>query len=92
VRIDNTPPVLRRLDATGGVLRFEAADAASPILEAEYSVDAKEWVRVEPEDGLSDSPTETYLVRLAGAPRGAYVLVRVTDAARNVAAASFSAP
>ncbi len=92
VRIDNSPPAIRLLSAAGGKLRFEAADQASPILEAEYSVDAKEWLRVEPEDGLSDSPTETYTVRLEGAPRGAYVLIRVTDAARNVAAASFPAP
>lgn len=92
VRVDNTPPVVRRLAASGAALRFEAADAASPILEAQYSVDAREWVRVEPEDGLSDSPTETYTIRLNGVPRGAYVLVRVTDAARNVAAASFVAP
>jgi hypothetical protein len=92
VRIDNTPPAIRLLSAASGKLRFEAADHSSPILEAEYSVDAREWMPVEPEDGLSDSPTETYLVRLEGAPRGAYVLVRVTDAARNVSAASFPAP
>jgi hypothetical protein len=92
VQIDNSPPAIRLLSASGARLRFEAADQASPIQEAQYSVDAKEWVRVEPEDGLSDSATETYAVRLDGAPRGAYVLVRVTDAARNVAAASFRAP
>jgi two component regulator with propeller domain len=92
VRVDNTPPVIRRLPASGSLLRFEAADAASPILQAEYSIDAKEWIRVEPEDGLSDSPTETYSIRLAGAPHGAYVLIRVTDIARNVAAASFVLP
>jgi hypothetical protein len=84
--------VIRRLPASGSLLRFEAADAASPILQAEYSIDAKEWIRVEPEDGLSDSPTETYSIRLAGAAHGAYVLVRVTDIARNVAAASFVLP
>jgi sugar lactone lactonase YvrE len=92
VRIDNTPPVIRRLAASGAALRLEAADAGSPILEAQYSVDAKEWVRIEPEDGLSDSPLETYTIPLEGARHGAYVLVRVTDAARNVAAASFTVP
>jgi Two component regulator propeller len=92
VRIDNTPPVIRRLGLSGGTLRFEAVDAASPILEAEYSVDAKEWIRLEPEDGLSDSPTETYRASIAGAAHGAYVLVRVTDTSRNVAAASFVVP
>ena len=92
VRIDNTPPQIRKLSATPTQLRIEAADAGSPILQAEYSVDAKEWLRLEPEDGISDSPTETYSIRLEGAPRGAYVLVRVTDAARNVASASFTVP
>ncbi|MGE5278915.1 MAG: two-component regulator propeller domain-containing protein [Acidobacteriota bacterium] len=92
VRIDNTPPTVRRLPDSGAALRFEATDEASPILEAEYSIDAKEWVRVEPDDGLSDSPAESYTIRLEGAPHGAYVLVRVTDAARNVVAASFVAP
>jgi hypothetical protein len=92
VRVDNTPPVIRRLPASSGQIRFEAVDEASPLLEAEYSIDAKEWIRVEPEDGLSDSPSESYTVRLTDAPKGAYVLIRVTDASRNVAAASFPAP
>ncbi|HEY6148387.1 MAG TPA: hypothetical protein VIZ69_11835, partial [Thermoanaerobaculia bacterium] len=91
--IDNTPPVIRRVGTGGGAtFEFEAVDAASPIIEAEYSVDAKEWTRIEPKDGLSDSPTETYAIPLAGAPRGGFLLIRVTDAARNVAAASFPLP
>jgi hypothetical protein len=92
VRIDNTPPVVRELARSAGSLEFEAVDAASPILEAEYSVDAKKWTRVEPTDGLSDSPRETYAVRLPPEARGGFLLVRVTDAARNVAVASFVAP
>ncbi|HEX7251986.1 MAG TPA: hypothetical protein VF376_03820 [Thermoanaerobaculia bacterium] len=93
VRVDNTPPVIRRLQSNqSGVFEFEAADAASPILEAEYSVDAKEWVKVEPKDGLSDSPTETYSIKLDPKWRGGFLLLRVMDAARNVAAASFTIP
>ncbi len=92
VRIDNTPPVIRRLSGAAGVFEFEASDADSPILEAEYSVDAKEWVRLEPKDGLSDSPTETYSIRLDPKWRGSFLLIRVTDAAHNVAAASFTLP
>jgi len=92
VRIDNTPPVIRELGRSPGILEFEAVDAASPILEAEYSVDAKKWTRIEPKDGLSDSPRETYVLRLSADARGGYLIVRVTDAARNVAVASFSAP
>ena len=53
VRIDNTPPGDPRVSpAPDGSLEVEATDAASPILEAEYSVDAKKWIRVEPKDGL----------------------------------------
>ena len=87
--IDNAPPVIRRLASSGGALEFTASDAGSPIAEAEYSVDAKEWVKVEPKDGLSDSNTETFSIPLGAAARGAFLLVRVTDASRNVAAASF---
>ncbi len=92
VKIDNTPPVIRRLPGGPGVFEFEASDALSPILEAEYSIDAKEWVRIEPKDGLSDSPTETYSIRIDPKLRGGFLLIRVTDAARNVAAASFTVP
>jgi hypothetical protein len=92
VLVDNTPPVIRQLPAASGVLEFEAKDAGSPILEAEYSVDAREWVRVEPKEGLSDSPLETYRIKIDPKWKGSFVLVRVTDAARNVAAASFTLP
>ncbi len=92
VRIDNTPPVIRRLPGPAGVFEFEASDASSPIQEAEYSLDAKEWVRIEPKDGLSDSPTETYSIKIDPKLRGGFLLIRVTDAARNVAAASFTIP
>jgi hypothetical protein len=92
VRIDNTPPIIRETDRSAGVLEIEAVDAASPILEAEYSVDAKKWTRIEPKDGLSDSPRESYVLRLPADVRGGYLLVRVTDSARNVATASFTAP
>lgn len=92
VVVDNTPPVIRRLPGGTGILEFEAKDSLSPILEAEYSVDAREWVRVEPGDGLSDSQTETYQIKLDPKWKGAFLLVRVTDAARNVASASFVLP
>ena len=90
VVVDNTPPVIRGLAGGAGVLEFEAKDALSPILEAEYSVDAKEWVRLEPTDGISDSMTETYRIKLDPRWKGAFLLVRVSDAARNVSSASLT--
>jgi hypothetical protein len=92
VRVDNTPPVLRETSGGPGFVEIEAVDAASPILEADYSVDAKKWIRIEPKDGLSDSPRETYRIALPADAKGAYVLVRVTDAARNVATLPLNAP
>ena len=91
-RIDNTPPVIRQISAAPGVFEFEAVDSASPISEAEYSVDAKKWTRVEPKDGLNDSTRETYAIRLPAEARGGYLLVRVVDSSRNVGVASFPAP
>lgn len=92
VRVDNTAPVIRRLESAAGHFDFEAVDEGSPLQEAEYSVDAKEWVRVEPRDGLSDSLAESYRIRMEPSARGGFLLIRVTDASRNVAAASFTAP
>ncbi len=89
VRVDNTPPAIRRTGGGNGTFEFEATDSASPILEAEYSVDAKEWVRIEPKDGLSDSLTESYAIPLAGLSRAGFLLIRATDLAHNVASASF---
>ena len=92
VRVDNTPPVIREVSRQTDVLEIEASDAASPISEAEYSLDAHKWTRVEAQDGLSDSPRETYVIRLPKGSTGAYLLVRVTDASRNVETASYTAP
>jgi hypothetical protein len=92
VRIDNTPPAIHETARSAGVLEFVAEDSASPILEADYSLDAKKWTRVEPRDGLSDSPREAYAIHLPPEAKGGFLLVRVTDAARNVATASFVAP
>jgi hypothetical protein len=90
VRIDNTPPSIRRVAGGKGRLSFEVTDARSPLAEVEYSIDAKEWKRAEPKDGLSDSMRESYEVPLDGASAGSFILVRAMDASRNTAAASLS--
>ena len=92
VRVDNAPPVIRQVSSGPGVFEFEAVDSASPLAEAEYSVDAKKWTRVEPKDGLGDSMRESYTIRLPAEARGGYLLIRVSDSSRNVAVASFVAP
>lgn len=95
--IDNTPPVV-------GPLRFEAGpggpgprsgevvakvhDASSPIVSATYSVDAGEWTRVHPVDGVADSPEEEFRFTVKNLAVGEHtVTLRVSDRAGNTGAA-----
>lgn len=83
VVIDHTPPKLVKTEKDkGGALRVTVQDAASPIREAVYSVNAEEWKPVRAADGLLDARTEILLIE-AGKP-GDLALLRVTDAAQNV--------
>ncbi len=84
VVIDQTPPALTGVVEKGGKLQVSVHDALSPIREAVYSVDAGEWKPAVPADGLLDAQTETLLLP-PPARAGAMVLLRVTDAAYNVA-------
>jgi len=62
--IDNTAPRIENLAARveGQEIHvtFHAADDASPIKRAEYSIDAGDWQYVEPVGALSDSKSENY--------------------------------
>jgi hypothetical protein len=82
VVVDHTPPKLVRTDKEKGALKVTVQDAASPIREAVYSVNAEEWKPVRAADGLLDGRTEILLID-AGKP-GDLALLRVTDAAQNV--------
>lgn len=83
VVIDHTPPALVAVERDGKRLRVTVHDAASPIREAVYSVDAGVWKPAHPADGLLDAQTETLVVDAAPGP-GGLLLLRVTDAAYNV--------
>lgn len=71
--IDTTPPVVSNLSATQAVAKcaqapcpapahvmFDAEDAMSPVVRAEYSLDAGPWQYIEPVGGLSDARREHY--------------------------------
>jgi hypothetical protein len=84
--IDNTPPVITRLKASGFVLRWHAADALSTIYKAEYSLDGGDWTVVDPVGRLSDSLALDYDLKLTGLAPGEHtVAVRVTDENDNTA-------
>jgi hypothetical protein len=83
VVVDHTPPVLVKVDKEkDGALRVTVRDAASPLRDAVFSVNADEWKPVRTADGLLDGRTETLLIA-PGKP-GDLGLLRVTDAAHNV--------
>ena len=99
--IDTTAPAISNLKAVlaDGKLHvtLDAADAASVIAHAEYSIDAGPWQYVEPVGGLSDSPKEHYdfVADLSGkqlkpgeeGSQQHLVTVRVYDRYDNVATA-----
>ncbi|HEX2223228.1 MAG TPA: hypothetical protein VHN15_03360, partial [Thermoanaerobaculia bacterium] len=88
VVIDHTPPVLEGVEKNGAGLRVRVKDAASPIREAVYSLDATEWKPVVAADGLLDGRSETLFIapESLDTPKqpGGLLLLRVTDAAFNV--------
>ncbi|MCM2313721.1 MAG: hypothetical protein NDJ92_01035, partial [Thermoanaerobaculia bacterium] len=59
----------------------------SPIVRAEYAIDAKEWVRLAPVDGIGDSLVEEFQIDASSA-KGKFVVVRAVDEQYNVATAT----
>jgi hypothetical protein len=85
--IDNTPPVIRSLAAAGSGTRvtitFAAADAATILTKAEYSINAAEWIFLEPSTKLSDSREHNYSVTVDRPTGELTIAVRVTDEFEN---------
>jgi len=96
VLVDNTPPAIALVSASAGkggpVIRVRVTDALSPLAAVGWSVDAGSWTRAAAEDGMTDSPDESYTISLQPENRGAYVLVRAADAAGNTSSLSIVAP
>ena len=81
VVIDHSPPELGRVESSGS-LSASATDRLSPLREAVYSVDAKEWRPAAAADGLIDSRSETFVLEIDEDAR--LLLLRLTDAHFNV--------
>ena len=85
VVIDHAPPQLGNVKREqAGRVRVEVRDTASPLREAVYSVDAKEWKPVVAADGLLDGRSEALLIQPEAGEGDKLLLLRVTDAAFNV--------
>jgi hypothetical protein len=92
--IDNTAPTVTGLktgtpDPKTGTCRvdFSAQDALSPVAAARVSVNAGDWLTLEPQDHVYDSGTETFSADVKLTSGENVVSVWVADAQGNVAAA-----
>ena len=86
--IDNTPPRVevteQHLEGTSGEVRFRAASDLSPLRSAETSLDGGEWKPAAADDGIVDSRTENFTVRLSSLSPGEHeLLLRAYDIAGN---------
>jgi hypothetical protein len=70
------------------VVTFLAEDQFSPIKDARFLIRPGEWRVLQPEDGICDSRTESFKVRVPLSPGSDNVLtVQVRDALGNTASA-----
>jgi hypothetical protein len=69
-------------------VRFTVEDASGMVRRADVSVDGGEWRAVFPEDGIADSPRESYALDLAVAGAGEHTIsLRAFDGSGNVGSA-----
>jgi hypothetical protein len=84
--VDNTPPALTSLEATGRRVTGTAVDGVGPISRIEMGVAGSgEWYPFYPRDGIYDQEREDFDVDVSAfAPQGrAVISVRVYDRANN---------
>lgn len=93
VDVDNTPPVVRvaaepKVAGERVTLSFVVEDAGGTVKRADVSVDGGPWRTVYPDDGIPDSPRETFTLDLTLAGAGEHtVALRGLDASGNAGSA-----
>jgi hypothetical protein len=89
--IDNAPPVIDVTSVTAegarAVISFSVTDEFSAVQRVEYSLDADRWRPIYPKDGIADSPSEQFELRIDGDVSDRAVIIRATDSMNNVATA-----
>jgi hypothetical protein len=83
IDIDNTPPTVTPGTVSGTRVTFTASDKSSYLVRAEYSINGGDWKPVYADDGISDSPTESYTIDIGTATGEQVVTLRVFDVNRN---------
>jgi hypothetical protein len=90
VEVDNTPPTVRvandaRVTGERVAISFVVEDAGGMVKRADVSVDGGAWRAVFPDDGIADSPRETYVLDLPLSGAGEHtVALRGFDASGNM--------
>ncbi|HZI18955.1 MAG TPA: hypothetical protein VEY09_10210 [Pyrinomonadaceae bacterium] len=94
VDVDSTPPAVRAVGEPQALpdgrvrVRFVVEDMSGMVRRADVSVNSGEWRAVFPEDGIADSPRETYTVEVPLGGAGAHtVSLRAYDFSGNVGSA-----
>jgi hypothetical protein len=96
--VDNTPPVIERLETTSAasrsgnasavVAKFTAHDSASSIDRTQYSLDGGDWTLLAPVGNVSDAPSENYEFTVGSLAPGEHTIaVRAYDHFENVGSA-----
>ena len=87
--IDNLKPQIQGLEVKYPAVSGRGVDSFSRIDEIAYQVDNGEWVMVFPTDGIFDSTTEAFTIKLPSLKPGPHTLaVRVADEGDNIGAAA----
>lgn len=83
-RVDNTGPRVTNIHATSDRISFFVQDDASPLFRVEYAINAGDWRVVHPEDGVTDSKTEKFVISLVRLEPGEHTLaIRARDTSNN---------
>jgi hypothetical protein len=88
--VDNSPPVVNELEASGergGIrIRGRAEDGTSPLSRLEVSVDDDDWRTVSPDGGMADDRTLSVHALIPGVKPGEHTIsLRAVDLAGNTA-------
>ena len=93
VTFDHTAPVVESFtivveEGRKVSAKAKVVDATSVLSEASYSVDARDWKALYPEDGIFDSSIEEFTLSTEALSPGEHVLTfRASDATGNTSAA-----
>ncbi|MBT5872464.1 MAG: hypothetical protein HOH43_03515 [Candidatus Latescibacteria bacterium] len=90
--VDNSSPRVADLSvspaASSTAVVFSVEDGASPLYKVEYNIDGGIWWVIYPDDGVADSPSETFTLRLENLESGEHTIaIRAKDTSNNTGTA-----